>query len=121
MRADAMAMARVDRLRLEQVVANLLDNALKFSPADRPVDVDVAATDALVTISVTDQGIGIPPDQRDRVFDRFFQAHASEYLSGLGLGLYVSRQIVEQHGGTIDAVFPETGGTRFVVRLPRGR
>ena len=55
---------------------------------------------------------------RDRVFERFFQAHAEGYRSGMGLGLYISRQIVELHGGQIEAEFPPDGGTRFVVRLP---
>jgi signal transduction histidine kinase len=70
---------------------------------------------------VRDHGLGIPPEHRPHIFDRFYQAHAGGPLTsmaGMGLGLYISRQIVELHGGTIDAEFPDDGGTRFVVMLP---
>ena len=67
--------------------------------------------------SVRDHGLGIPPDKRERIFDRYYQAHGSGH-SGTGLGLYVSRKIVERHGGKIGAEFPANGGSRFVVRLP---
>jgi signal transduction histidine kinase len=67
---------------------------------------------------VTDQGIGIPVEFRSRIFDRFFQAHSTNYMSGMGLGLYLTRQIVELHGGQIEAEFPEEGGTRFNITLP---
>jgi signal transduction histidine kinase len=71
-----------------------------------------------VRLAVTDQGIGIPEEYRANIFDRFFQAHSNNYMSGMGLGLYLTRQIVELHGGTITAEFPEEGGTRFVINLP---
>jgi signal transduction histidine kinase len=76
----------------------------------------------VVELSVRDRGVGIPAEHRAHIFDRFYQAHAGGQLTnmaGLGLGLYISRQIVELHGGTIEAQFPEDGGTRIVVRLPR--
>ncbi|MDP8921279.1 MAG: ATP-binding protein [Chloroflexota bacterium] len=111
--------ALVDPLRLEQVVMNLVDNAIKYSPDGGPIDVSVScpSPDA-VQIAVTDRGIGIPPERRDRIFDRFFQAHTKDHRSGIGLGLYISRQIIELHGGTLTAEFPPEGGTRFVVTLP---
>jgi signal transduction histidine kinase len=65
--------------------------------------------------------VGVSPEHRAHIFDRFYQAHAGGPLTsmaGMGLGLYISRQIVELHGGTIEAEFPETGGTKFVVTLP---
>lgn len=119
--AEGHLIASVDALRLEQVVTNLLDNAIRYSPSGGPIDVVVrSSASKQVTIAVTDHGIGIPPEHRSRVFDRFYQAHAGRHLGGMGLGLYISREIVELHGGTLDAEFPFEGGTRFVVRLPIG-
>lgn len=109
----------VDPLRFEQVLTNLIDNAMKYSPPGSRIEVILArAGPAAVTVRVNDQGIGVPPTHRALIFDRFYQAHADSHLSGLGLGLYISRRIVELHGGTIVAEFPESGGTRFEVRIP---
>jgi signal transduction histidine kinase len=111
--------AAVDPLRLEQVVTNLLDNAIKYSPEGGEIEVELAAPEAAgVRLSVRDRGLGIPPERRRHIFDRFYQAHATSHQSGMGLGLYISRQIVELHGGRIEAEFPPDGGTRLVVRLP---
>jgi signal transduction histidine kinase len=74
-----------------------------------------------VANGLRDHGIGIPPDRRSRIFERFYQAHADDHASGIGLGLYISRQIVGLHGGQLEAEFPPDGGTRFIVRLPSGR
>jgi signal transduction histidine kinase len=112
---------RLDPVRFEQVVANLLDNAIKYSPQGGLVKIDVNLLDnAMFCLSVTDQGIGIPLERRDQIFERFYQAHEQNYLSGMGLGLYITRQIVELHGGQIEVEFPPEGGTRFIVKLPRG-
>jgi signal transduction histidine kinase len=109
----------VDRLRLEQVLNNLIDNAVKFSPDGGEVSVSVEAIDNWrVRITVLDHGIGIPPEYRARIFERFHQAHGASHRSGLGLGLYLTRQIVELHGGTIGLEFPTSGETRFMVELP---
>ena len=70
-------------------------------------------------MTVRDRGVGIPPERRAHVFDRYYRAHGDEQASGMGLGLYISREIVEIHGGQIGAEFPPDGGSRFVVRLPR--
>jgi signal transduction histidine kinase len=110
--------AVVDRLRLGEVLMNLLDNAIKFSPADGVIEVDVGAVDdQRVSLSVRDHGVGISPEERAHVFDRFYQARGTWSL-GLGLGLYICYQIVELHGGRIEVEGPEDGGTRFVVTLP---
>ncbi len=109
----------VDPLRFEQVITNLIENAIKFSPHGGPVHVSLGMADAwTVRFSVTDHGVGIPPDQRDHVFDRFHQAHGRSHLSGLGLGLYITREVVVRHGGEIRIEQPEHEGTRFVVLLP---
>jgi PAS domain S-box-containing protein/excisionase family DNA binding protein len=120
--ATSSVEAEVDPLRLEQVLTNLLDNASKYSPADSPIQVMVSqSTGDTLEIAVRDHGIGIPPQRRELIFERFYQAHGDGHKSGLGLGLYVSRQIVELHGGKLTAEFPSDGGSRFVVRLPLAR
>jgi PAS domain S-box-containing protein len=110
----------VDRMRLEQVVTNLLDNARKFSPPGSQIDVGVEApTDEQVLITVRDRGPGVAPEHQARLFERFYQATVANHPSGLGLGLYISRELITLHGGTIEASFPSDGGTCFVVTLPR--
>lgn len=112
----------VDPIRMEQVIINLLDNAVKYSPDGGAIDVSLTSTDdQTLSLTITDQGIGIPPEQRDRIFERFYQAHHGRNMSGVGLGLYISRQIVELHGGQLSAAFPPEGGTRFTVKLPVNR
>ena len=109
----------VDPLRLEQVLTNLLDNALKYSPDGGHVEVVLSQpTPDSIELSVRDHGQGIAPDRRAHIFERFYQAHDDVGRKGMGLGLYVSREIIDLHGGQIRADFPEDGGTRFVVRLP---
>lgn len=111
----------LDPLRIEQVVINLLDNAIKYSPDGGRIEVVVTTPTAeTVKLSVTDQGIGVAPEHRDHLFDRFYQAHAENFYGGMGLGLYISRQIVELHGGQLYAEFPPEGGTCFIMVLPRG-
>ena len=113
----------LDPLRIEQVVTNLIDNAIKYSPEGGEIEVRLTsdAATGLAEIVVRDHGVGVPPEHRDHIFDRFYQAHAGGPLTsmaGMGLGLYISRQIVELHDGSIVAEFPEDGGTRFIVVLP---
>jgi signal transduction histidine kinase len=104
---------------MEQVLTNLLDNAVKYSPDGGVVEVDVQmVTSDTLHIAVRDQGLGISPEYRPYIFDRFFQAHAKGYYGGMGLGLYISRQIVELHGGRLQVCFPSNIGTEFVITLP---
>ena len=111
--------AEVDPLRLEQVVRNLIDNAIKYSPEDSPIEVSIAQPTAdCARIAVRDHGIGVPPEHRASIFEPFYRAHPDGQTSGMGLGLHISRQIVELHGGRIAAEFPSDGGTRLVVTLP---
>ena len=113
--------ADVDELRVEQIVANLLDNAVRYSPDGGAVRVELrVAVAGAVEVAVTDRGLGIPREQRDRLFERFHQAHAVEHRSGLGLSLHISRRLAELHGGTLRAEFPAEGGCRFVLALPVG-
>jgi signal transduction histidine kinase len=113
----------IDPLRIEQVVTNLIDNAIKYSPDGGQIELTLGCDPRsdMAYLSVRDHGVGVPPEHRAHIFDRFYQAHAGGALTsmaGMGLGLYISRQIVELHGGSIDADFPDDGGTRFSVKLP---
>ncbi|HJS57969.1 MAG TPA: HAMP domain-containing sensor histidine kinase [Vicinamibacteria bacterium] len=121
-RAPSGALALVDPLRLEQVVRNLVDNAIRYSPDGGPITIEVEKSReaGVVTIAVGDRGLGVPRKHRGRIFDRFHQAHPERAMGGMGLGLYISRQIVELHGGRIEAEYPVQGGTRMVVTLPTG-
>lgn len=110
-----------DPLHIEQVIANLMDNAVRYSPDGGPIDIAVAVGDGAVEIAVRDHGIGIPPEKRAHLFGRFYRAHQGGERSGLGLGLYISNQIVAMHGGRIAVDFPPDGGARFVVTLPPGK
>jgi signal transduction histidine kinase len=118
-RASRGIPVKVDPLRIEQVLSNLIDNALKFSPQDAPVQISLRTRrpDRLV-LSIRDHGVGVPADLRAHIFDRFAQAHRHQLPGGLGLGLYLSRHIVEQHGGRLTADYPRDGGAKFIVELP---
>ncbi|HEY2592899.1 MAG TPA: ATP-binding protein, partial [Chloroflexota bacterium] len=113
---------RIDSLRIEQVLTNLLDNAIKHSSPGGTVEVDIdteTLRPGVVLVSVRDHGAGIPAELRERIFERFYQAGtSSSHSAGMGLGLYVSRQIVELHGGRIWAEAADGGGAQFVIALP---
>jgi PAS domain S-box-containing protein len=110
--------APCDPLRIEQVVMNLVSNAIKYGPG-RPIEVAVHGGDAEVEISVRDEGPGIAEEDRARIFGRFERAASNDHHGGLGLGLYVAREIVAAHGGSVSVESSVPGGSRFVVRLPR--
>ncbi|MDB4976267.1 MAG: hypothetical protein JWN48_4608 [Myxococcaceae bacterium] len=113
-------LAEFDYERVLQVLANLLGNALKFTPSGGQVLLQVAATGVDVRFSVTDTGIGIPAAQHRTIFERFHQVKARQRRAGgLGLGLYISKCIVEAHGGRIWAESPENGGAAIHFTLPR--
>ena len=112
---------RADEHRLHQVVANLVSNAVRHSPKGGRVSVLIAGNDGRARFEVADQGSGIPADEADRVFERFYRSdHARTATEGgSGLGLAIARWIVELHGGTIRAEQVEPTGCRMVVELPR--
>jgi PAS domain S-box-containing protein len=110
-----------DPARLRQIVNNLLSNALKHTPEDGRVDVEMAATDTEAILKVHDTGGGIPSDFLPRVFDRFAQADpfVTRVQGGLGLGLAITKDLVAMHGGTIEARSPGIGkGATFTIKLP---
>ncbi|MEW6055095.1 MAG: PAS domain S-box protein [Bdellovibrionota bacterium] len=114
---DGAVQGRWDRARIEQVVANLISNAIKYG-AGTPIEVQVSLDETNARISVKDHGLGIANEDLERIFKRYERALSTGRISGLGLGLYISKQIVELHGGTI-AVESELGkGSVFTVSLP---
>ena len=117
-RAERGLEGRWDRLRIEQVVTNLLTNALKYA-AGTPVEIDLSGTEQDVIISVADEGPGIPESEKERIFLRFERAAPMRNFGGLGLGLYVVRQITEAHGGEISLASDRPRGAQFLIRLPR--
>jgi len=112
-----------DPLRIDQVITNLLDNALKYSEPETFVDVSLEREGENAILRVTDCGIGIPVGEESELFEPFARASNAAQIdeTGLGLGLYISRQIVELHGGTIVAERKASGGSTFVVCLPLAR
>ncbi|HWQ13648.1 MAG TPA: CHASE domain-containing protein [Roseiflexaceae bacterium] len=109
-----------DELRLTQVVHNLIDNAIKYSPEGGPVAVSLRRCDDQAEIQVTDRGMGIPADALANLFQQFYRAPNIDprSISGMGIGLYVIREIVAQHGGAVDVASVEGEGSTFSVRLP---
>jgi signal transduction histidine kinase len=118
---DGPLLIEGDELRLEQVFYNLLSNAIKYSPEGGPVRVRVAADARSVTVSVADEGIGIPPEALPQLFQQFYRApNVDEYrISGVGIGLYIVREIVTRHGGEVSAAGAPGAGSTFTVTLPR--
>jgi signal transduction histidine kinase len=119
---DEPVWVRADPDRIAQVIANLLSNALKYSPPHKPVTLSLTVGDGTATVAVHDEGAGIPPEALAHLFEQFYRVPGVQVQHGsavgLGLGLYISREIVELHGGSIAAEFPPEGGARFVVTLP---
>ncbi len=119
LRADAAVPGRWDRPRIEQMLANLLGNAVKYGRG-RPVEVTVTVEGDRARLVVRDEGIGIAPGAHARIFERFERAVDDRHFGGLGLGLWISRQVVEAHGGAIRVESEPGVGSTFTVDLPRG-
>ncbi|MBU8899339.1 PAS domain-containing sensor histidine kinase [Corallococcus sp. M34] len=117
-RADEGATGPWDRQRLDRVLTNLVSNALKFGPG-QPVEVLVEVDEHHVRLVVRDRGVGIPSDAQERLFSRFERGHATGHQPGFGLGLYIVRQLVEAHGGSIRVHSRVGEGSEFTVELPR--
>lgn len=110
-----------DPAALEQAVVNLLDNAAKYSGPDAPITVTVASDRTSAVIEVADRGIGIGPAELNRVFDRFYRVPAAGRREGFGLGLPIARDLVEAHGGQLEAVSTPEVGSTFRIRLRQAR
>ncbi|MEJ2010870.1 MAG: response regulator [Anaerolineales bacterium] len=109
---------RVDSSRMEEVLINLIENAVRYNPSDKPIILSAARTDSLLQLAVTDEGPGVPPEKQEEIFKKFAR---DEVEGGSGLGLFISRRIVEAHGGQIWVESPPEGasrGARFVLTIP---
>jgi two-component system sensor histidine kinase KdpD len=119
---EAELPAAVDARRIEQVLRNLLDNALKYTPPGTPISVRASAEGDTLRIAVSDEGPGIPPAEREHIFERFYRVVDPEAppVAGLGLGLAICRGIVEAHGGRLWVEEEPGGGSTFVFTLAKG-
>jgi signal transduction histidine kinase len=107
-----------DRTRLEQVAANLIDNALKYTPAGGRIEIAAFGSNGEAVLRVSDTGIGIPAAEMPHIWDRLFRGDASRSARGLGLGLSLVKDIVEAHGGRVQAASEPGHGATFEIRLP---
>jgi signal transduction histidine kinase len=120
-RRDSANVVTADRDHLEQVLNNLLTNAIKYSPSGGTITIDVRPDDSGVRLSVTDQGIGIPEKELEAIFGLFYRSpdRAARDAAGMGLGLYISKEIVVRHGGRIWAESGGVKGSTLNVVIPR--
>ena len=115
---SALATAAIEPTRIERVVVNFVQNAIKYSPFGSPVVVRLGTSDSMAVVSVSDSGSGLKPEESAYVFDKYRRAPGTSTREGLGLGLYISRKIVEAHGGRIGVESESGRGSRFFFEIP---
>lgn len=115
--ADSKVICLVDPMRIEQVIINLLTNALKYAPG-KPIKISLEKSGEIAKICIKDQGPGIAEENQERIFKRFERVKATDNVGGLGLGLYISHQIIEAHHGKIYVESTPGHGSNFVIELP---
>ena len=115
---EDLPLIQLDFVLIERVLVNLLDNALKYSPADSPIDIDAHTAGAFLEIDVADRGTGIPMEDLNRIFDKFYRVQRPDNVSGTGLGLSISKGILQAHGGFISAENRPEGGTMMTISIP---
>jgi two-component system sensor histidine kinase KdpD len=113
-----LPLVKLDAVMIEQVLVNLIENALKYTPQGSPLELGAEVTTATATIWVADRGPGIPPGQEERLFEKFYRAAPERAQSGVGLGLAICRAMIEAHGGSIWAANRPGGGAVFRFSLP---
>ena len=118
---EKLPLFKGDCVLLEQVMINLLDNALKYSPSDTPIELRAMQKDMKIIVSVADYGRGIPPGELEHIFEKFYRASDAIKISGTGLGLSICKGIVEAHGGEIWAANRPDGGVRISFALSLGK
>lgn len=119
---DVPTALEADRLRIKQVLVNLLSNAIKFTPEGGRIRLEARMQKSFVVVSVTDTGVGIPPEEHESIFDKFHQVGATTkgVREGTGLGLAITKRLVEQHGGSISVQSQPQQGSTFLFTLPLG-
>ena len=115
---DEPIAVRCDGLRIEQVLNNLLSNAVKYSPDSSQVEVDLARDQSAAVLTVADRGVGIQPGDCERIFEPFSRGRNVGSIAGVGLGLSVTRRIIDAHGGDIAVCSTPGAGSVFTVRVP---
>jgi two-component system sensor histidine kinase KdpD len=113
-----LPLIQLDFVLVERVLVNVIDNALKYSPADKPIEIKAHAAGAFLEIEVADRGTGIPPEDLTRIFDKFYRVQRPDNVSGTGLGLSISKGILQAQGGFIAAENRAGGGTIITISLP---
>jgi len=113
--------ATFDRTRIRQAISILLDNAIKYTPEGGEVKVEVRESDGWAEVAVSDTGVGISEDQLPQIFERFYRVDEARTRGGAGLGLAIARQIIEAHGGSIDAQSEVNKGSTFILQTPQPR
>jgi two-component system sensor histidine kinase KdpD len=113
-----LPLVHVDAAMIEQVLENLLENAVKYTPPGTPIELGAAMQENEVVVWVSDRGPGLPPGHEDRLFDKFYRGQAERAQSGVGLGLTICRAIIEAHGGKITAANRPGGGADFIFTVP---
>ncbi len=108
----------LDFVLIQRVLVNVIDNALKYSPPETPIEIQAHMAGAFVEITVADRGVGIPPEDMGRIFDKFYRVQRPDNINGTGLGLAICKGIVEAHGGFISAENRSEGGTMITIALP---
>jgi K+-sensing histidine kinase KdpD len=116
--APDLPLALADASQLEHVLTNLLVNAIKYAPAASTIAVELQPVAQVMQVCVVDEGPGVPPAERERIFDKFHSAAAAQATGGVGLGLYICRELVHKHGGRIWVEERPGGGSRFCFTLP---
>ena len=114
-----IAMVFVDAVMIEQVLVNLLENALRYTPDGSPLDIMATSAAGTVDIAVADQGFGLPPGDENKVFEKFYRVRKEAAQSGVGLGLAICKAIIEAHGGCIRASNRPSGGALFLFSIPQ--
>ena len=113
-----LPLVNIDAVAIERVLANLLDNAIEYTPPHSAIEIAARAAEHEVVVEVSDEGPGVPPGTERRVFEKFFRIAKGDSRRGIGLGLAISRGIVEAHGGRIWVTNKPTGGAVFSFSLP---
>jgi two-component system sensor histidine kinase KdpD len=115
---DNLPLLWVDAVLIEQVLTNLIENAIKYTPAGSPIDISAELLPATLKITVSDYGFGIAKGMEEKIFDKFYRLESETQQNGVGVGLTLCRTIIEAHGGTIHAANCSEKGASFIIQLP---